>query len=102
MIAPTTGGVLIDVRVVPRARRSGVAGQRGDALLVRLQAPPVDGAANEELVEVLCAALGVTRRDVSIVSGERSRQKRVKVSGVDAVTAAARLGAGTLKSDCPD
>jgi uncharacterized protein (TIGR00251 family) len=94
VIVSTTGGVLIDVRVVPRAKRSGLAGQRGDALLVRLQAPPVEGAANEELVEVLSAALGVPRRDVSIVSGERGRQKRVKVTGVDAATAAARLKGG--------
>ena len=57
MITATTGGVLIDVRVIPRAKRSGLAGKRGDALLVRLQAPPVDGAANAELVEVLAAAL---------------------------------------------
>ena len=92
MIVPTTGGVLIDVRVVPRAKKSEIAGQRGDAVLVRLQAPPVDGAANAELVDVLSAALGVTRRDVSIVSGERGRQKRVKVTRIDAETAAARLG----------
>ena len=94
MIAATTGGVLIDVRVIPRAKRSGLAGQRGDALLVRLQAPPVDGSANTELVEVLSVVLGVTRRDISIVSGERSRQKRVRVSGMDAATAAARLEKG--------
>ena len=94
MIAPTAGGVLIDVRVVPRAKRSGVAGQRGGALLVRLQAPPVEGAANVELIEVLAAALGVTRREVTIVAGEHSRQKRVKVTHIDAQTAAARLGTG--------
>jgi uncharacterized protein (TIGR00251 family) len=94
VITATTGGVLIDVRVIPRAKRSGLAGQRGDALLVRLQAPPVDGSANTELVEVLSVVLGVTRRDISIVSGERSRQKRVKVSGMDAATAAARLEKG--------
>ena len=72
VITATTGGVLIDVRVIPRAKRSGLAGSRGDALLVRLQSPPVDGAANAELIEVLAAALGVTRREVTIVAGERS------------------------------
>ena len=76
-------GVTIDVRVIPRAGRSGVAGVRGDALLVRLNAAPVDGAANEELIKVIAAALGVPRRSVSILGGERSRQKRVQVLGVD-------------------
>ena len=94
MIAPTTGGVLIDVRVIPRAKRSGLAGRRGDALLVRLRAPPLDGAANAELVDVLADALRVTRRDVAVVAGERSRQKRVRVAGIDAATAEMRLKGG--------
>jgi uncharacterized protein len=85
------GGVLLTVRVIPRAKRSGVDGMRGDAILVRLQAPPADGAANEELIDVLAAALAVPRRAVTIVSGQRSRQKRVRVTGVDSATAEARL-----------
>ena len=83
MIRASANGVLIDVRVIPRAGRSGLAGARGDALLVRLNAPPVDGAANAELIEVIAAALGVPQRAVSLVAGERSRQKRVEVIGVD-------------------
>ena len=55
---------------------------RGDALLVRLHAAPVDGAANAELIQVLAEALDVPKRAVSIASGERSRQKRVRVEGV--------------------
>ncbi len=73
---------IIDVRVIPRAGKSGIAGTRGDALLVRLSAPPVDGAANAELIQVLANALDVPKRAVSIVSGERSRQKRVRIEGV--------------------
>ena len=73
---------IIDVRVIPRASKSGIAGMRGDALLVRLAAPPVDGAANAELIEILSAVLGVPTRALSIVSGERSRQKRVRVDGL--------------------
>jgi len=84
MIHPTDGGVLIDVRVIPRATKSGVAGARDNALLVRLNAPPVDGAANAELIAVLARALGVPKRAVTLVSGERSRQKRVRVTGVTA------------------
>jgi uncharacterized protein len=92
VIETTLDGVTIAVRVIPRAGRSGLAGTRGDALLVRLQSPPVEGAANEELIEVLARALKVPRRAVSIVAGDRSRQKRVRVVGIDAVTAATRLG----------
>jgi uncharacterized protein (TIGR00251 family) len=73
---------IIDVRVIPRAGKSGIAGRRGDALLVRLHAAPVDGAANAELVEVLAESLGVPKRAVSIVSGERSRRKKVKIEGL--------------------
>jgi hypothetical protein len=73
---------VIEVRVIPRASKSGIAGVRDGALLVRLNAPPVDGAANAELIEVLSDAFGVPKRAVSIVSGERSRQKRVRVEGV--------------------
>ena len=91
MIQRTADGVIVSVRVVPRAAKSGVAGTRGGALLVRLTAPPVEGAANAELIEVMAAALGVPKRMVSIVSGERARQKRVHIAGIGAATAEARL-----------
>ena len=76
----------IAVRVIPRARKSQIAGTRGDALLVRLAAPPVDGAANAALVELLATRLGVPTRLVHIVSGERARDKRVVIAGVSAET----------------
>lgn len=93
MITPTPDGVVIDVRVIPRVSRSGVAGTRGGALLVRLTAPPVEGAANAELIAVVSDALGVPRRAVAIVAGERSRLKRVRVDGVTADAAEAILNA---------
>ena len=65
---------------------------RGESLLVRLQAPPVDGAANTELIVLLAAALDVPRRAVAIVAGERGRVKRIRVTGVDPAVAARRLG----------
>ena len=92
MIQSTADGVIVSVRVIPRAGKSGVAGTRGGALLVRLTAPPVEGAANVELIEVMASALGVPKRTVSIVSGARARQKRVRIAGIDPATAAARLG----------
>ena len=84
MIETTPQGVVITVRVIPRAGRSGLTGTRDGALLVRLNAPPVEGAANEELIEVLADALDVPKRAVTIVSGERSRTKRVRVTGLAA------------------
>ena len=90
-IRDAPGGILVDIRVIPRAGRSGLAGTRDGAILVRLNASPVDGAANAELIEVLARSLGVARREVAIVAGERSRLKRVRVSGVTASAAAAAL-----------
>jgi uncharacterized protein (TIGR00251 family) len=86
---PTPDGLLLQVRVVPRAGRSAIAGVRDGALLVRLAAAPVDGAANAELIDVIAAAFAVPRRAVTLVSGERSRLKRVRIAGKvpDAVAA---------------
>ena len=64
---------------------------RGGAWLVRLRTPPVDGAANAELIDVLASTLGIPKRDISIVSGEKSRLKRVRISGLEASIVAARL-----------
>ena len=92
MIEAIPDGVVVSVRVIPRAARSGLAGTRGGAVLVRLQSPPVEGAANAELIEVMAKALQVPKRAVSIVAGDHSRQKRVRIVGIDAATAASRLG----------
>ena len=91
MITDTPEGILITIRVIPRAGRSEIAGTRGGAFLVRLNAPPVDGAANAELIRVLAAVLDVPKRAITIVTGERSRNKRVRVAGLDVETAEARL-----------
>jgi uncharacterized protein len=72
----------ISVRVIPRASKAGIAGTRGDAILIRLTAPPVEGAANAELIEIVAKALDVPKRAVSIVTGERGRQKRLRIDGM--------------------
>ena len=82
---------MLAVRVIPRARKDAIAGVREDALLVRLAAPPVEGAANDALVELLARGLRVPRRAIRIVSGERSRRKRVAVDGVTAAQVLALL-----------
>ena len=83
---------MIDVRVIPRAGRSGVAGLREGALLVRLAAAPVDGGANAELITVLAGALHLPKRNLRIVNGDRSRSKRVGVDGMNADAVFAALG----------
>lgn len=82
MIESTPDGVILSIRVIPRAGRSGPAGIRDNAFLIRLSAPPLEGAANTELIEVLADLLDVPKRHVTIVSGERSRAKRVRVVGI--------------------
>jgi uncharacterized protein (TIGR00251 family) len=74
--------ITFDVRVIPRARKTECAGSRGDTLVVRVAAPPVEGAANDALVAFFAAALHVPRRAVRIVGGERARQKRIAIDGV--------------------
>jgi uncharacterized protein (TIGR00251 family) len=86
-------GTVFPVRVMPRAGRTGVAGTRAGALLVRLGAAPVDGAANRALVDFISDLLGVPRHRVAIVSGERSRDKRVLVRGLTALDVGRRLSA---------
>jgi len=74
--------ITIDVRVIPRARKTECAGFRDDVLVVRIAAPPVEGAANEALIAFFSSALRLPRRAVRIVSGERGRQKRLVIDGV--------------------
>ena len=70
------------VRVIPRARKTEISGVRDDAIVVRVAAPPVEGAANDVLVEFFADAFGIPRRAVRILSGERGRQKRIELAGV--------------------
>jgi len=91
MISATPDGILLKVRVVPRAARAGIAGTRDGALLVRLNAPPVDGAANAELIDLLSKTLAVAKRDIIIVSGTASKQKQVRISGITVDRATSRL-----------
>lgn len=88
-LQPVEGGVELLVQVQPRASRSRVVGEHGGYLKVQLAAPPVDGAANAALLELLADLLGVPRRQVALVSGESSRRKRVRATGVDAPRAEA-------------
>ena len=76
------GAVIFTVRVQPRASKDEIAGEMGGALKVRLRAPAVEDRANEALVELLAELLKTSRSAVSILSGERSRIKRIEIRGV--------------------
>lgn len=92
MIEGTAGGIRLRVRVQPRASRTELAGRHGDALKVRLTAPPVEGAANEALLRFLAERLGVSRSAIRLLSGASGRAKVVTVDGVTPEAARARLG----------
>jgi uncharacterized protein (TIGR00251 family) len=68
-----------------------VAGLRDGVLIVKLAAAPVDGAANEELIALLAKTLEIPKRDITIVSGERSPTKRLRIAGLDRERALAKL-----------
>ena len=76
------GSALLAVRIQPRASRNEIVPKEGGVLKVRLTAPPVDGAANEALVKFLSDVLGIAKSRVEIVSGETSREKRIKITGM--------------------
>lgn len=86
------GGTRLTLRVQPRASRSEVVGRHGEALKLRLAAPPVDGAANEALVRFLAETLDVPRSALTIVAGSSSRSKVVDVAGLAPAEVARRLG----------
>ena len=90
-IRDADGGATLRVRVSPRASRDRVGGEREGALLVRVTAAPVDGAANDALARVLAGALHVPPSAVSVRHGAGAREKLLHVSGVDAATVRARL-----------
>ncbi len=68
--------------VQPRASKTEVVGRHGDAIKIRVKAPPVDGAANEELIRFLAKRLKVPRRSIELVSGSSSRHKQIAIEGV--------------------
>jgi len=86
------GSVRFEVRAKPRAKKSRVVRGHGDTVEIALAAPPVDGAANEELLRYLAEVLGIAKRDVMLVRGETSRTKLVAVRSLSAEEVRRRLG----------
>jgi uncharacterized protein (TIGR00251 family) len=81
-LTPTSQGVILTLKVTPRAKRTEVSGFDPDWIRLRIQAPPVDGKANEAIIAFFSESLNIHRRAVEICTGDTSRLKRIKLQGV--------------------
>ncbi len=81
----TKDGVLIEVKVEPRSSRKGLSGIMDNVLKVKLTAPPVEGEANEQLIEVIAELTGVRKTDIRIVRGLSSKRKVVEIRGIESI-----------------
>jgi uncharacterized protein (TIGR00251 family) len=79
------------IKAIPNAPRNAVAGWLGDSLKVKVHAPALEGRANEELCDFLAETLGLPRRSVTLVQGDKSRQKLVQIQGLDLASVKAKL-----------
>ena len=79
------------LHIQPGAKKTEIVGMYGAALKIRLAAPPVDGKANQALINFLANHLGVSKRSVTLIGGETSRAKRLRIAGIDAETVRSQL-----------
>lgn len=84
-------GLLLSVHAQPGASRTKIVGEHGGSLKIAVQAPPVDGAANEAITEFLAEALGLSRRNIGLKSGATGRKKVFTITGLDLANAEARI-----------
>lgn len=95
-IVAESGGCLLTIKAQPRARSTAFAGMHGDALKIRIASPPVEGAANEALVEFLADYLGCGRRQVAVARGATSAHKVIRITGIEASEVAARMASAGI------
>ncbi len=86
------GCIFINIHLQPRASKNEIAGIHGDSIKLRLTSPPVDGAANSHVIEFFAKKLGVQKSKITIVSGEKSRHKTLRVAGITLEEAVTALG----------
>jgi len=97
IVQDTKDGAILTVHIQPRASTTECVGIHGDAIKIRVAAPPVDGAANDELIRFLARQLSIPASSVRIHSGASGRHKRVLVKGATAQLVMARLNLGSQK-----
>jgi len=81
----------LKLRIVPNAKRNEVTGEHGDAVKIKVAAPAIEGKANEALLEFIAEKLGIHRRNLTLIAGEKSRDKLIEIAGLDATEARGRL-----------
>jgi uncharacterized protein (TIGR00251 family) len=86
-------GCTLELKVIPNAPRDEIAGWLGDALKVKIHAPALDGRANDALLDFLAVQLHIPRRDLSLLRGDKSRKKVVRIATLDPAAVRQRLGA---------
>jgi hypothetical protein len=91
ILRPTDGGCLLTVRVHPGAKRNAITGTHADALKISLTTPPTDGRANAALIALLAERLDIPRLSIELISGATSRSKTLRLTGIPAAEAEARL-----------
>ena len=83
----TKNGITIEVKVEPRSSQRGIAGvMENNVLKVKLTSPPVEGAANEQLIEIIAEELKVKRAQVKVIRGHSSKRKVVEISGIEEIS----------------
>ncbi|MDQ5981126.1 MAG: uncharacterized protein QG602_4104 [Verrucomicrobiota bacterium] len=82
----------LELKIIPNAPRNEVVGWLGSALKVKVHAPALEGRANDELLDFLAETLGLPRRNLTLLRGDKSRQKVVSITGLDEAGLRARLG----------
>ena len=80
------GAITFDVRVIPRSSKSEIVGEIDGVIKIKVKAPPVDGAANEELIKLLSKLIGVSKSAVEITNGKSGRTKRLRIIGINTKT----------------
>lgn len=91
-IKEKNGCLFVRIHLQPRASKNEIAGIHGDSIKLRLTSPPVDGAANSHAIEFFAKKLGIQKSKITIVSGEKSRHKTLKVAGISLEEAVTALG----------
>ncbi len=81
----TKRGIAFRVKVEPRSSKKGISGLLGEAVKIKVHSPPVGGAANEELREILAEEFGIRKSAIRIVSGRSSKEKTVEIEGIDTI-----------------